>query len=62
MEFVRQLRTQTLPFLVSFFVFPKKEEGFRPVHNLEAPNRFVVHHLFKVEGNSMLKNLVTQAD
>ena len=49
-------------FLSTMFLVPKKGGGLRPIINLKKLNEFIPHHLFKMEGIHMLKDLLKQGD
>ena len=49
-------------FISQLFVIPKKDEGYRPVVNLKALNRFIAEEHFKMEGFHMVKDLAESRD
>ena len=49
-------------FISQIFVIPKRDEGYRPVVNLKALNKFIAEEHFKMEGFHMVKDLAEPKD
>lgn len=56
------VRAQNQGFISSLFLIPKRTEGHRPIINLKALNRFLVHHKFKMEDISSVRHTIRGED
>mgnify|MGYP003345937601 CR=1 FL=1 len=59
---IEDIAERNTKFVSGIFVIPKANGGFRPVINLKPVNKFIRHIHFKMEGLSLLKELVRKGD
>ena len=56
------VKDHQMGFASQLFLVPKKDDGFCPVVNLKALNKYIPEEHFKMEGFHMVRDLVRQGD
>ena len=59
---VNKISEREKGFVSGIFVIPKNSGGLRPIINLKGLNKFVKYQHFKMEGISVLKDMVREGD